>query len=208
MRVEDTGGMKRLKGAFKEVSKAIPETIAQIGSEMALEASVRAPSPDVEYQTMMTGFDNPEGITNVPAAGETTSDKRMRFDKPSGFYLQPFISRNVQMLGPMTVGLGSIPELNVGSQYIWRNVDGTEHTSTFPFWECWEDGMHDGTFIIVPTNAGDSKNPKLSPAPRKENERVSMTKTIPMLRMYGGIDIGKYVNEKLIPAIRKIVKDA
>jgi hypothetical protein len=206
--VEDTGGEARLKSLFQKLDKQLPSVILSIGQEMAAAASSRAPTPEEEYLVMMVGEGNPDGITNLPAMGSASDgDHRMRFNKPEGFYLMPMIAKNYQMIDTLQVGVGSIQELDIASQYTWRNVTGEEYTSTFPFWECWEGGLN-GTFEIVPRHAGKKKAPTLKPGLGKENRRVYMTKTIPRLSMFGSINIQEIVDDKLIPAIRNVVREA
>ena len=65
-----------------------------------------------------------------------------------------------------------------------------------------------GTFEIYPKNVGKSKRPTLKPGLGKENERTFMTKTIPRLMMYGGLDVASVIDDDLIPAIRNIVGEA
>jgi hypothetical protein len=113
------------------------------------------------------------------------------------------IARNVQMVGPMVVGVGNISELNVASQYQWTNIDGVTYTSSFPFWECWEGGIN-GTFAVYPVNY--KHKALLSPAPGVTREM--MTKTIPAHYMYSAVDVNRYEQEFLIPAIRNIVREA
>jgi hypothetical protein len=205
--VTDTGGAKRLKGAFERLRKELPEVLATIGSEMALAASTRAPSPIVEYQVMMAGEGNPSGVDIPGGPGSTDDgDHRLRFDKPIETYLQPVIAGDVSMIDSLHVGVGNITKLNITSEYTWRNINGDVFYSTFPFWECWEGGL-DGTFYIEPRN-GKTKHAMLTPGIGKANARETMTKTIPALRMYGSIDGNEIVDTTLIPAIRKIVREA
>jgi hypothetical protein len=207
-RIEDTGAESKLKSIFQRLAQQLPAVLIEVGQELAGAAAAKAPTPEEEYNVMMVGEGNPDGITNVPPMGSTDDgDHRMRFSKPDDTYLMPFIDRNFQMIDTLQVGIGNITELNMSSQYIWRNVTGDEHTSTFPFWECWEGGLN-GTFEIIPHYAGGKKAPTLKPGLGKENRRVYMTKTIPRLSMYGSIDIEGVVDDQLIPAIRNIVREA
>ena len=203
--IEDTGGSKRLKGLFAKLRTELPAKVFQIGSEMASEASLRAPSPQDEYNIMMQGEGNPEGLPSGGGPGQTDDgDHRLRFEKPDGLYLQQEILANFQMIDNLTVGVGNIANLNTSSQYSWTNINGDRFTSSFPFWECWEGGIS-GTFYIHPVN-GKTEHAKLVPAPGHRFE--TMTKTIPALGMFRGVDLEYIVEETLIPAIRAIVREA
>jgi hypothetical protein len=210
MRLIDTGGGARLKNLLAHLRQETPKLLETTAHIIAAEAAARAPSPQDEYDIMMLGDGNPEGITNVPSMPSSSSgsdgDHRLRFFKPSKDYLRPTIMQSVIPQG-MQVGIGSIAQLEHASIYIWRNIDNVEHTASFPFWEAWELGLNN-TFEIKPRNfSANSKRPTLKPGLGPENKRLLMTKNRPRLGMYTLVDKQKY-KDILLPALRKIAREA
>jgi len=158
---------------------------------------------------MMLGQGNPEGITSVPpmplSMGEGDGDgQRLRFYKPQSMYLQNIVAESYMCDG-LVVGIGNIAMLNASSVYEWRNVTGDIWSCDFPFWRAWEGGI-DGSFYVSPTHFTGRHIPTLKPGIGKENQRYFMYKSIPAVRMYSGINITKYIEQIIIPAVRAIAQ--
>ena len=216
--LQDVGATKRLKGLFSKLKQQLPAVLEEVGRVATVMAATRAPTPEVEYMTMMVGEGNPEGITNVPpfpgasSSGDSDADNyrrgqtRMRFYKPDGLWLQQVIATSMEASG-LWVGVGNIAFLQTTSIYYWRNITGETFWTRFPFFECWETGI-DNSFYIVPRQPGKKKQSTLKPGIGKENQRYFMHKTIPAYHMYGSIDLKALSEEFIKPAIRRIVKEA
>jgi len=208
MEILDTGGTRRLQAIFERIRTELPATMQTVAAVMAAEASARAPSPQQEYDTLMTGEGNPEGITSIPpmplSIGDDDGDHRLRFYKPEQLYLQNVIVNSYKCDGLM-IGVGSIAELDASSVYEWRNVTGDIYSTHFPAWEMWEGGI-DGSFYVSPTHFTGRHIPTLKPGIGKENQRYFMYKSIPAVRMYSGINITKYIEQIIIPAVRAIAQ--
>jgi hypothetical protein len=211
--VRDTGAIAKLRRVLEAVHDAAPEMLRDTGNAIAREASLRAPSPEEEYETMMYGAGNPYDISVVGSADSDLSqgDGRNRFIKEPEDYLQPFIAKNVEVDG-LYVGVGDKEMLEVISHYRWRNLGG-EYESNEGFWREWEFGTA-GTFTIRPRFIGSlrgTSNRRYPLRPSLEVEKpplFEMTKTIPRKRMYGGVDLDTQVEKVLIPAIKKAAQKA
>ena len=207
MAVSDVGGTKRLRDLFQKITKQLPATMAVVASTAAAEAAVRAPSPQEEYQIMMQGEGNPEGITDLPpmplSSTGSDGDHRMRFYKPPENYLQRVVRSSYTSEG-MTALIGSVVTLNATSVYEWRNIKGDEYTNNFPFWECFEGGLN-GTFLVVP-RIENTKDPTLKPGRGKVNRRYYMYKSIEPRFMYRSINVDALIERSIIPAIKQIAE--
>lgn len=210
-RVVNTGGDERLRRMFANIRAKLPETLQSVGAVIAAEASARAPSPQEEYETMMVGSGNPEGITGVAPMPLSLSDsdpdsKRLRFYKPEAMYLQNAIIDNYAIDG-LVVGVGNVAMLDAASHYEWRNVTGDIYECSFPFWRAWEGGI-DGSFFISPKHFTGKHTPTLKPGSGPDNQRYFMYKSIDAHHMYGGINIDRYIERILIPAVREIARSS
>jgi hypothetical protein len=205
--IADTGGSKRLQAMFDRLRTELPTTMRNVAEVMAGEAASRAPTPQEEYETLMVGDGNPEGITNVPPMPTSINDtdgdsKRLRFFKPEQLYLQNMLIGSYKCDGLM-IGVGSIAELNAASVYEWKNVTGDIYSTNFPAWEFWETGVN-GSFYIEPKNFSGKHEPTLKPGKGKENYRYFMYKRIPGRRMLTGINVDKYIQSIILPAVKRI----
>lgn len=213
-RVTDTGARRKLARLFANIRAETPTALQSLGQELAGLAAARAPSPKEEFETMMYGDGNPDGIAQDTSPAtfpeDDDGDGRARFIKAPQEYLQPWIAGDIH-LNPdqLYVGLGYKPDLESISHYSWKNRGGT-YTSDVGFIYVWEYGTPNNTFIISPRNAG--KNQSLYPLrPSMEVQKPPifyMVKTIPRKRMYGGVDGKTVALQVLYPAIRKAARDA
>jgi hypothetical protein len=218
MSVTDVGASKRLKALFTKIRRELPETLEMAAEELCMVARSHTPTIAEEYMVMMTGYGNPEGITNMPMAPSSditdmNADNRMRFYKPDGTWLEQVVGRSrIVDANNLSIHLGSISLLNLSSIYYWRNVgrnaSGAVYSCQAPFWEAWEDGMF-GTFEIS-TMSKSGNIAMLTPGVGKENHRYAMYKEIPACHMYALTHayIPTLFDESIEPAIRKIAQGA
>jgi len=218
--MKDTGASKRLKELFKKIRSESPEMLQIAGEELCLIAAEHAPDKQTEYNVMMTGSGNPEGITNYPAfpsANINAEDEilkngasRMRFYKPDGYWLQEIVAKSMVVdKKSLTVSLGEIAVLKETSVYYWRNITGEIYSNHFPFWQCWEDGMR-GSFLIMHAKEGSHGAYTLKPGIGKANARWFMFKSIPGFHFYATTaqHVPELIENSIKPAIRKMAQAA
>ena len=210
-KVTDIGGKARLRAMFARVQEAAESALAEAGKVIATEVALRAPSPQMEFEVMMYGEGNPyavpEDVSSSAFGEDDDGDGRARFIKPEPYYLQNWMPLDYHPDG-LFCGVGWIPDLDIISQYQWKNRGGT-HESPIGFFMAWELGGEFGSFTITPRDVSKNGHPyPLRPSIEKnEPPLFEMTKTIPRMRMFGSVDLGSVVEQVVIPKLKQAARE-
>jgi hypothetical protein len=146
----------KLKAYVREVQAKVETELPAIAAEVLEDIRARTPSPDTEYEYLMTGGGTSGGVSKlVPRAGDRSGDsdtaksgaERIRFMRNPGLWLHDLVvdPRTFEVdTATMTVRIGKVPELEALSKFSWQNRDraGNEYPNESPYgvWSFFEYG--------------------------------------------------------------------
>jgi len=125
--LNDTGAREKALRFLDALNTLVNETLPVIAQVVTADVMSRTPTPAQEYDTLMRGDGNPEGVALVPLSGDQSGDTdgRVRLKKDAGTWLADLNSspNNVQIdESTKTVRVGNRFILLEKSFYSYKNL--------------------------------------------------------------------------------------
>lgn len=214
--VDNSGAKAKAARLIDSVRTAVQSQLPQVGEVMMADVVARVPSKEEEYDILMRGEGNPEGVDLVPLSGDRSGDTdgRVRLQKEPGTWIADVVASpdNLQFdVGRLAVAIGNLAKHIAASTFSFKNIKYAWHKSQ-SYFEAFEFGSVAGPTADSAYNAiveprfparKGGKYP-LRPDEDPTKKLFRMYKPIRARAMYSATSLRRIARQKLVEILSQV----